>query len=155
MRLQNLKARLNARVKESEITFLNAMDASVLNTRGYEMKLKNKRILQRQLDAERSRGPFKKGGAAEKRRLERIAGMELRWQRNNYDEVVDVNIAGREVDRSKESLSVVQKDINELRTKAQDYTLANRGPRPEAPALTGRETQRINTPKKKDRRLHP
>tara|TARA_R110002020_G_scaffold327848_1_gene543805 strand:- start:53 stop:7531 length:7479 start_codon:yes stop_codon:yes gene_type:complete len=153
VRLQNLKARLNARVKESEITFLNAMDASVLNTRGYEMKLKNKRILQRQLDAERSRGPFKKGGAAEKRRLERIAGMELRWQRNNYDEVVDVNIAGREVDRSKESLSVVQKDINELRTKAQDYTLANRGPRPEAPALTGRETQRINTARKKVRRL--
>ena len=86
---------LTKEVMEAEALYNKLLKKKSSQTLAYKTRLANARKLKAELEAERARGPFKEGGKPEKRRLERIAGMEHRWKQNNYDEAIWRNCSPR------------------------------------------------------------
>ena len=143
---------LTKEVMEAEALYNKLLKKKSSQTLAYKTRLANARKLKAELEAERARGPFKEGGKPEKRRLERIAGMEHRWKQNNYDEAIDVETARRELVRAQERLSAVQTEKDLIRRAAgQKAKELQKGiPRPEYPSgITGRDTQKLRTLRKR------
>ena len=139
-------------VVEAEALYEKLLKKKSSQTLAYKTRLANARKLKAELEAERARGPFKEGGKPEKRRLERIAGMEHRWKQNNYDEAIDVETARRELVRAQERLSAVQTEKDLIRRAAgkRAKELQKGIPRPEYPSgITGRDAQKLRTLRKR------
>jgi len=142
---------LTKEVVEAESLYEKLLTKKSSQTLAYETRLANARKLRAELEAERALGPFKKGGQPEKRRLERIAGMERRWEQNNYDDAISVETARRELVGAQERLSVVQAEKDLIRKAAgQKARELQKGiPRPKYPPVAGRDAQKLSTLRKR------
>ena len=130
---------LETRLRASEEAFAE------MSAVGYRRKMANKNEKLAQLRKEKNRGPFAEGGAAEKKRLAKIAALEIDLEKN-YKNIVHIERTEKQILDLSNKRTKLLGTKRKLRDKSQENIVGGK-PRiePEPDVLGKRDVQKLTT----------
>jgi hypothetical protein len=130
---------LETRLRASEEAFAE------MSAVGYRRKMANKNEKLAQLRKEKNRGPFAEGGAAEKKRLAKIAALEIDLEKN-YKNIVHIERTEKQILDLSNKRTKLLGTKRKLRDKSQENIVGSK-PRiePEPDVLGKRDVQKLTT----------
>ena len=130
---------LETRLRASEEAFAE------MSAVGYRRKMANKSQKLAQIRKEKNRGPFAEGGAAEKKRLAKIAALEIDLEKN-YKNIVHIERTEKQILDLSNKRTKLLGTKRKLRDKSQENIVRSK-PRiePEPDVLGQRDVQKLTT----------